>query len=214
MGNSESWQWRGDAFLTCSTHGPRWACKDLGSYKLNTQRTKATLHRWPINPLQTDHELPGDWSCHWSMQGLKWGRFASGEGRTHNPDLRGSNPTFQKRSSLHRHTSTGALQRFAASSSALHRSSQAQRDPSAWLWFALGRGHSSCSGNKPRQPKGVRAVANTLGRVDRQPPAPHQGGPQAIFWAVTEQLFPVKCTVMLNTTQQIRKWGGRGLRRG
>lgn len=57
-------------------------------------------------------------------------------------------------------------------------------------------------------------MANMLGRMDRQTPAPHQGGPEAIFWAVTEKIFPVKCAIMLNATEQIRKWGGRGLRGG
>lgn len=63
MGKSESWQRRGDTFLTSSTHEPWWACKVLCCYKLNTQITKATLHRQQINPLQTDHELSEDWSC-------------------------------------------------------------------------------------------------------------------------------------------------------
>lgn len=79
---------------------------------------------------------------------------------------------------------------------------------------ALGRGHSSHCEQIQTAERSQGSGKQMLGRVDRQPPAPHQGGPQAIFWAVTEQVFLVKWAVMLNNTQQIRKWGGRGLRRG
>lgn len=40
MSNSQSWQCRGDMFITSSTHEPWWICKVLCSYKINAQITR------------------------------------------------------------------------------------------------------------------------------------------------------------------------------
>lgn len=105
----------------------------LCSYKLKTQITKATLHRWQINPLQTDHELPGDWSCHLRMQG-RWEKICLWWKDNPPPWPRRQQPHISEKAILaqaHTYRSTAEV------CSIILCPAHPQRDPSAWLWWLL-----------------------------------------------------------------------------